>query len=88
MTSSPFTPEAMKKRFWELIDLKEALNKELAPLRKKRNNMRDALRTPVGEFKAAGLAIKDVERPRMGEIDTEMAMIARALGNRIGIRGE
>ena len=83
---SQFTPEVMKKRFWELTDQKEALNKELAPLRKKRDDMRDKLRPRLAEFKEAGRAVIDVERPRMSEIDSEMAVLSRALGGRVGER--
>ena len=86
MAKSPFAPDEMKKRFWELTDRKEALEKELAPLREKRDNMRDRLRGPLAEFKVAGLAVIAIERPRMGEIDNEMAVIARALANRVGER--
>ena len=88
MAQSQFTPEAMKERFWELFDQKEVLNTELAPLRERRDAMRDALRGPIAEHKAAGRAVIDIERPRMGEIDGEMVVISRALGSRVGERPE
>lgn len=81
-----YTPEAMKKRFWELTDEKEALIEKLTPLRKKRDAIRDSLRGPLAEFKKTGEAVIAVERPHMAKIDTEMAMIARALGNKVGER--
>ena len=83
---SAYTPEAMKKRFWELTDAKNALIEEAAPSRKIRDELRDALRGPTAEYKAAKQAVIDIERPRMGEIDTEMAVLARALGNKVGKR--
>ncbi len=83
---SAYDKETMRARFWELTDLKDALNAELAPLRKVRNDIRDKLRKPTEEYKAAKQAVVDVERPRMGEIDTEMAVLARALGNKVGPR--
>lgn len=86
MAQSQFTPKVMKERFWELFSQKEALNAELAPLRKRRDDMRDALRGPVAAHRAAKQAVVDVERPKMGEIDNEMAVISRALGNKIGER--
>ncbi|MCB7129955.1 MAG: hypothetical protein J3T61_10515 [Candidatus Brocadiales bacterium] len=86
--TNAYSREAMRLRFWELTDAKEALIKELAPSRKKRNAMRDRLRGPIAEFKAAKQAVVGIERPRMGEIDMEMATLARALGNRPGPRPE
>ena len=81
-----YSKEAMRERFWELTDQKDALNAELAPLRKTRNAQRDKLRKPTEEYKGAKLAVVAVERPRMSEIDSEMAVIARALGNKVGPR--
>lgn len=86
MMGSQFSPEAMRERFWELTDQKEALNKELAPLRKKRDDMRDMLRPKLADFRAAGDAVKAIERPKMNEIDAEMAVISRALSNKVGVR--
>jgi len=84
--TNAYTKDAMRDRFWVLSDKKAALNKELAPSRAKRDAIRDALREPLAEFKAAGRAVVAIERPRMGEIDTEMAVLARALGNKVGPR--
>ncbi len=81
-----FTPEIMKARFWELTDMKEVLTAESAPLRAKCDALRDKLRGPIAELREAKQAVLTVERPRMGEIDTEMAIIARALGNKVGER--
>jgi len=81
-----YTPEAMRERFWELFDKKEALIEELAPLKKKRNDMRDKLRPLTMDYKKAKRAYVDAERPRMGEIDMEMSVLARALGNKVGVR--
>ncbi len=81
-----FSPEVMKARFWELTDVKEALLAELKPLQEVRDGLRDTLRGPLAELKAAKKAVVAVERPRMGEIDTEMATIARALKQKVGPR--
>ena len=83
-----YTKEAMRERFWELTDRKDALIEELAPHRKKRDALRDKLRAPQAEYKAAKLAVVAIERPRMAEIDMEMAVLARALGNKVGARPE
>lgn len=86
--TNAYTPAAMRARFWELTDAKEALIVELAPVRKKRDALRDKLRGPTAEYKAAKQAVVAIERPRMGEIDMEMAVLARALGNKVGERPE
>ena len=86
--TNAYSKETMRQRFWELTDAKEALTKELGPSRKKRDALRDMLREPLAEFRAAGRAVAAVERPRMGEIDMEMATLARALGNKVGPRPE
>lgn len=85
---SAYSKDTMRERFWELTDQKDALNTELAPLRKARDAMRDKLRKPTEVHKAAKLAVVAVERPRMSEIDMEMATLSRALGNKVGPRPE
>lgn len=84
--TNAYTKEAMRERFWELTDQKDVLIAELTPSREKRDALRDALRGPTEEYKAAKRAVVVIERPRMGEIDTEMAVLARALGNKVGPR--
>jgi uncharacterized coiled-coil DUF342 family protein len=84
--TNAYSKSAMRQRFWELTAQKEALNKELAGPRAKRDAIRDALREPLAEFKATKRAVVAIERPRMGEIDMEMAVLARALGNKVGER--
>ena len=86
--TNAYSKDTMRQRFWELTDAKEVLNKELEPHRKKRDALRDMLREPLAEFKAAGRAVAAIERPRMSEIDMEMATLARALGNKVGERPE
>ncbi len=81
-----FTPEVMQARFWELSDAREALVEETKPLREHRDALCDALRGPLAAMKAAKVAVVAVERPRMAEIDMEMATIARALKQNVGPR--
>ncbi len=83
-----YSKEAMRERFWELTDQKDALIVELTPSREKRDALRDAMREPAAELKAAQLAVVEIERPRMGEIDMEMSRLARALGGKTGPRPE
>lgn len=88
MVKSQFDPAVMKARFWELTSQKEVLEAELAPLKEKRDTIRDALRGPTAKYREAKAAVIAVERPRMAEIMSEMALIARALGQKIGERPE
>ncbi len=76
----------MQARFWELTNAKEAVLAKSAPSRKLRDDLRDKLRDPLAAFKAAKLAVISIERPKIGEIDTEMSMLARALANKVGPR--
>ncbi len=81
-----FTPEGMRDRFWELTNAREAVLAQSAPAKKLRDDLRDKLRDPLAAFKAAKVAVAKIERVALGEIDTEMAMLARALGNKVGPR--
>lgn len=84
--SNAYSKDTMRERFWELTDQKDKLNAELAPHRKKRDALRDKLRGPQAQYKAAKKAVVAIERPRMGEIDMERAVLSRALGNKVGER--
>ncbi len=81
-----FDKDTMRKRFWELYDQKKTLEKNLAPLRQKRKEFQEKLRPLVQAYKELKQDVIAVERPLMGEIDMEMAVIARALGNKVGPR--
>ncbi len=83
---SKYSKEAMRARFWELTAEMEALHAKSAPTRKLRDELKDNLRDPLAAFKASKLAVVKIERPRMAEIDTEMAMLARALTQKVGPR--
>ncbi len=83
-----FTPEVMRTRFWELFGKKEDLVAELKPLRDHAAKLREAVRGPLAELHVAQRACVAVERPRMAEIDTEMATLARALKQKVGERPE
>ncbi len=81
-----YSKETMRERFWELTEAKEAVIAKSAPTRKLRDDLKEKLREPLAAFKAAKLAVVKIERPALGEIDMEMAMLARALGNKVGSR--
>ncbi len=81
-----YSKETMRERFWELTREKEAVLAQSAPARKLREDLKEKLRDPLAAFKAAKLAVVAIERPVVSDLDTEMAMLARALGNKVGAR--
>ncbi len=81
-----YSKETMRERFWELTREKEAVLAKSAPARKLRDDLKEKLRDPLAAFKASKLAVVAIERPAIGALDTEMAMLARALGNKVGSR--
>ncbi len=81
-----YSKETMRARFWELMSAKEAVLVKSAPTRKLRDDLKEKLRDPLAAFKAAKLAVVKLERPVLSEISMEMAMLARALGNKVGPR--
>ncbi len=83
-----YSKETMRERFWELTREKEAVLAKSAPARKLRDDLKEKLRDPLAAFKAAKLAVVAIERPVVSDRDTEMAMLARALGNKVGPRPE
>ncbi len=83
-----YSKETMRERFWELTAEKAAVLAKSAPARKLRDDLKEKLRDPLAAFKAAKLAVVKFERPAVSEMDTEMAMLARALGNKVGPRPE
>ncbi len=83
-----YSKETMRARFWELTAEKEAVLAKSAPTRKLRDDLKEKLRDPLAAFKAAKIAVIKIERKALGEIDREMAMIARALGQKVGPRPE
>ncbi len=81
-----YSKEAMRDRFWELTAAQEAILAKSAPTRKLRDDLKEKLREPLAAFKAAKIAVVKIERPMLGEIDMEKAMLARALGQKVGPR--
>lgn len=80
-----FDVEAMKARFHELVDQREAIYAKTAPLRAKRDaivNEAAALAATAKPIEAQYLAM---EAP-IADIGQEIAMLVRALGGQTGER--
>lgn len=84
--STPYSTEAMQRRFWELTKQKEVFKEEIAPLREQYDLLAAKMGPLQAQKKKIGTAIKDAERPVMPAIDGELATLARALGNKVGPR--
>ncbi len=80
---SSYDPEVMKLRFWELTAMKEAVAETTAPLQAKADEMRERLRPMNAEYRKMLIELRDARDPA---IDREMATLARALKNKVGLR--
>ena len=83
---SPFTKETMQKRFWELEAAREKVMEELAPLRDKQNELTNQVTPFRLELNKVKKEIIAITQPRLSDIDAERAILARALGNKVGER--
>jgi uncharacterized coiled-coil DUF342 family protein len=77
-----FTKEAMAARREELTKARASLTAKSDPLRKQREDVRAKLAPLEAQLRDISAKINAVERPALGEIDNELAAIARALGAR------
>lgn len=78
LINSPFSPEAMRKRFWDLQELKKKLT--ATALREQRDLHVNQAREIENELNRQ---IKEHEEG-LAEVDKQLAIIARALGNFVG----
>lgn len=81
-----YTPEAMRSRFWEATAEKEALVEVVAPIRERYDAIRAKMAPLQVELNAVKAEMIAAERPMLAELDAERAMLARALGNKVGER--
>ncbi len=90
MSTSKFSANEMKARFWELETLREGFMDKCAPLRKKIDELATRVGPLKAQMKALGKQVDAIQHPAEGmtlpEIDVERAMLARALGNKPGPR--
>lgn len=84
----PITKDAMRERFWEAFAEKEVLDEKTAPMKAKRDELVERYSPLEVEIKTIGREIRAMEQPLRAELDQELAMIARALGNNVGPRPE
>src|SRR5687768_4365930 len=72
----------LRAAYKRLESEKEKLQAKSAPLRKRRDALRDKLSKDEVELRELNQKIAKIERPRMGEIDNQLAGLARAMGGR------
>jgi chromosome segregation ATPase len=61
---------------------REALLKKSAPLRERRDALDEQIQPLLAEQRDLNKKIHAIERPKLGEIDNELAGLARAMGAR------
>ena len=81
--TSPYTPEAMRKRFWELSRQRADIHAKSKPLRDERDKLLEQQRPLIEQEKALIKQYKDIEKD-LPAVDTELSALARALGNKVG----
>lgn len=85
MSQSPFSTEAMRKRFWELTGQVDQVRQKAGPLRAKYEALRHQ-QCEIDKQLAPIIAdMKQAEAP-LFEMDKERAALARALNGKTGPR--
>ena len=84
--ASKYTPEDMRRRFWEATAEKEALVEEVAPIRARLDALHTEMAPLLAELQTVKAELIAAERPMMAELDNERAALARALSNKVGDR--
>lgn len=80
MTNNPYSPEAMRAKFWELTRAAEEIRSRSLPLRAERDKI---IADTAPRLKKLEREYKDIEAP-LYEIERERALLARALGGKTG----
>ena len=85
MSVMPISKPALRARFWELTDAKEAATERDQPLWDQRAALLVEMQPLEARLREINQDIK-ADRPARVEIDEEMALISRALGGKVGPR--
>jgi septal ring factor EnvC (AmiA/AmiB activator) len=80
---SDFSPDALRARFHDLTAEKAALEKEIAPLQKRRDGLAAKMATIEEDIRPVNEQLKEARAP-LYQIDNELAMLTRALGGQTG----
>jgi uncharacterized coiled-coil DUF342 family protein len=78
--------ESMRARYWELTDAIAAVKEESAELYKIREEYKEACDEARTRLRTVNAQITEIEEPRIPEMQQELAIIARALGQKLGAR--
>ena len=81
-----FSKDRMRKRFWEATAEKEAIVAEAGPLREQYNALRARQCDLQEEIRQVVAEMHAIERPRLPELDAELAFLAKGLGGKVGER--
>lgn len=81
--SNPYSPEALRKRFWEVSREVDAIRAKSKPARDGRDALLAQQRPLVEQEKVLIAEYKAIEKD-LPALDSERAMLARALGNKVG----
>ena len=81
-----FNKETMRKRFWEITDEIEKILEESADLKVRAEKVRGILAPIRQDLKDVNAQITKIEEPRLPDMKTELAILARALGTKVGPR--
>lgn len=83
MDLSIYQPEAMRKRFHQLRELRSEILSRSGPVRSERDEHVNASREVTKEFDRK---IKEIEKD-LAEVDKQIAMLSRALNRQVGSAG-
>ena len=83
-----FDRVAMNKRFWEITDEIESVLKKTVKLKERAEKVRGVLHPIKQELKDVNAEITKIEEPQIPVLKTELAMLSRALGTKVGPRPE
>lgn len=78
--------DEMRDRYWELTDKMQAVRVESAPLHEESRMRREDFDIAQSKLKKVNAEIAEIEHPVLNIIGEELAIIARALGKKLGPR--
>jgi len=83
-----FDKKTMRNRFWGITDEIELVLEESADLKVRAEKVRSVLAPIKEELKSVNAQITKIEEPRLPELKSELAILSRALGTKVGPRPE
>lgn len=81
-----FSKDEMRKRFWRATAEKETIVAEAAPYREQYDALRARQCELQDEIREVVAKAHAIERPRLPDLDAELAFLAKGLGGKVGER--